>query len=198
MPRPFAESCVQNGEPILRELRRLLAGARQVLEIGSGTGQHAVHFAGAMPHLVWQPTDLPGSHAGIEAWRRDAGLPNVRPPLTLDARRGPWPDGPWDAVFAANVVHIMPWGAVEGLFTGAAQVLAGGGRLILYGPFHYGGRPTAPGNARFDAWLRQRDPRSGVRDFEDLDALARTGGLELEEDIAMPVHNRTLVWIRPH
>jgi predicted O-methyltransferase YrrM len=196
MNKPFAESCVQNQAVILEQLARLFAARRRVLEIGSGTGQHAVHFGRHLPHLQWQTSELPEQHAGIRLWLEEAALPNVLPPLALDVAQGAWPAGPYDAAFSANTAHIMGWPQVVAMFHGVAAALASGGLFALYGPFHYHGRPTAESNARFDAWLRARDPASGVRDFADLDALARDAGLRLAEDIAMPVNNRLLVWRR--
>ncbi|MDD3519078.1 MAG: DUF938 domain-containing protein, partial [Chromatiales bacterium] len=194
--KPFAESCEQNRLPILDVLRVEFATASRVLEIGSGTGQHAVFFAAELPHLTWQTSDLPETHAGIQAWLDDARLPNVLPPFALDVRAGTWPEEPYDAVFSANAVHIMGWDAVEAMFEGIGRVLDESGVLALYGPFNYGGRYTSESNARFDQWLRARDPASGIRDFEALDALARAAGLSLASDHAMPANNRTLVWRR--
>jgi len=192
--KPFAESCVQNREPILAVLREAFAGSRHVLEIGSGTGQHAVYFAPELPHLVWQTADVPQHHAGILAWLEEAALPNVRPPIALDVNDLSWHDGRYDAVFSANTLHIMGWLEVEKFFAGVGQVLEAGGVLAVYGPFNYKGAFTSESNARFDAWLKARNPASGVRDFEAVDALARAQGLVLLQDIAMPANNRTLVW----
>jgi cyclopropane fatty-acyl-phospholipid synthase-like methyltransferase len=192
--KPFAESCVQNREPILAVLREAFASCRQVLEIGSGTGQHAVYFAPELPHLVWQTADVPQHHAGILAWLEEAALPNVRPPIALDVNDTSWPSGRYDAVFSANTLHIMGWPEVEKFFAGVGQVLEAGGVLAVYGPFNTNGMFTSESNARFDAWLKARDPASGVRDFEAVDALARAQGLMLQQDIAMPANNRTLVW----
>lgn len=195
--KPFAESCVQNREPILAVLREVFADRRLVLEIGSGTGQHAVYFAPELPHLVWQTADLPQHHAGIRAWLAEAALPNVLPPIALDVNRTEWHGGRYDAVFSANTLHIMGWPEVENFFAGVGKVLEAGGVLAVYGPFNYNGAFTSDSNARFDAWLKTRDPASGVRDFEAVDALARVHGLVLQEDVAMPANNRTLVWCRP-
>lgn len=194
--KPFSESCVQNRAPILAVLREVFADRRHVLEIGSGTGQHAVYFAPELPHLVWQTADVPPHHAGIRAWLDDAALPNVLPPLALDTNDTAWHDGRYDAVFSANTLHIMSWPEVELFFLGVGQVLEPGGTLVIYGPFNYNGAYTSESNARFDAWLKARDPASGVRDFEAVDALARAQGLVLQRDIAMPANNRTLVWRR--
>ncbi|MBW8306215.1 MAG: DUF938 domain-containing protein [Thiobacillus sp.] len=194
--KPFSESCVQNRDPILAVLRELFADRRHVLEIGSGTGQHAVYFAPELPHLVWQTADVPQHHAGIQAWLADAALPNVLPPLALDANDTAWHGGRYDAVFSANTLHIMSWPEVELFFAGVGEVLEPGGVLAVYGPFNYKGAFTSESNARFDAWLKTRDPASGVRDFEAVDALARARGLVLLQDIAMPANNRMLVWRR--
>jgi len=167
-----------------------------VLEIGSGTGQHAVYFAAALPHLVWQTADLPAHHAGMRMWLDEAALPNVLPPLALDVRRDDWHGGRYDAVFSANTLHIMGWPEVADFFRGVGAVLKPAGVLAVYGPFNYGGAFTAESNARFDAWLKARDPASGVRDFEAVDALARGVGLVLADDVPMPANNRTLVWRR--
>jgi SAM-dependent methyltransferase len=194
--KPFAESCAQNQAPILVVLREVFADRRRVLEIASGTGQHAVHFGRALPHLIWQTSELPRHHPGILAWLAEAGLPNVLPPLALDVNAEPWPVEPVDAVFNANTVHIIAWPEVERLFAGIGRVLEVGGLLCLYGPFNYGGRYTAPSNERFDAWLKNRDPDSGVRDFEALNDLAAAHGLALLRDVDMPSDNHTLVWQR--
>jgi cyclopropane fatty-acyl-phospholipid synthase-like methyltransferase len=196
MDKPFSESCVQNRDPILAVLREWFADRRHVLEIGSGTGQHAVYFAPELPHLVWQTADVPPHHAGIRAWLDDAAPPNVRPPLALDVNDTAWHGGCYDAVFSANTLHIMGWQEVEKCFAGIGSVLEAGGVLAIYGPFNYNGAFTSDSNARFDAWLKARDPASGVRDFEAVDALAREQGLVLQQDIAMPANNRTLIWRR--
>jgi cyclopropane fatty-acyl-phospholipid synthase-like methyltransferase len=193
--KPFAPSCERNQGPILDVLQRHLAGTRRVLEVGSGTGQHAVHFAAAMPWLVWQSSDRADYLPGIAAWRDDAALPNTPPALELDVD-GPWPDARFDAVFTANSLHIMGWPQVEAFFAGIDKVLEKNGLLIVYGPFNYGGEFTSDSNRAFEQWLKDRDPASGIRDFEAVDALARAIGLALAEDNAMPANNRCLVWQR--
>ncbi|MBU0593580.1 MAG: DUF938 domain-containing protein [Gammaproteobacteria bacterium] len=193
--KPYAESCEQNRDPILAVLQKILADRKQVLEIASGTGQHAVYFGEALPHLTWQTSELPENHAGIQAWLDEARLPNVLPPLAIDLHEDAWPLATsFDAIFNANTVHIVSWPAVERMFAGIGRVLAEGGLLCLYGPFNYGGNFTSESNARFDAWLKGRDPESGVRDFEALDQLARLQGLVLQQDVEMPANNHTLVW----
>lgn len=193
--KPYAESCEQNRDPILAVLQDFFVDRKQVLEIASGTGQHAVYFGEALPHLRWQTSELPGNHAGIQAWLDEARLPNVLSPLTIDLNDDAWPLAiTVDAIFNANTVHIVSWSAVERMFAGIGRVLAPGGLLCLYGPFNYGGKFTSESNARFDAWLKGRDPDSGVRDFEALDRLARFQGLVLQQDVAMPANNRSLVW----
>lgn len=192
--KPFSESCEQNREPIMAVLRKHFADRSHVLEIGSGTGQHAVYFGAELPHLRWQTADVPLHHAGIQLWLADAKLPNVLPPLALDVNQTGWREGRYDAVFSANTLHIMSWPEVEKFFEGVGAVLQTDGILAVYGPFNYAGRYTSESNARFDAWLKARDPASGVRDFEAVDALARAQGLILQQDIAMPANNRTLVW----
>jgi cyclopropane fatty-acyl-phospholipid synthase-like methyltransferase len=194
--KPYAEACERNRSPILEVLRRHVADRRRVLEIGSGTGQHAVHFAAALPYLEWQTSDLEASLPGIRLWLAEAARPNLPPPLALDVRHGPWPREPFDVVFTANTLHIMGWEEVRAFFAALPRLLAHDGLLVVYGPFNYEGRFTSASNAAFDGWLRQRSSASGIRDFEAVDALARSIGLALVEDCAMPANNRTLIWQR--
>jgi hypothetical protein len=196
--KPHAPSCDRNREPILAVLRKHFAGRGRVLEIASGTGQHAVHFAAAMPWLTWQTSDVADSLPGIRAWLDEASLPNTPPPLALDALQSPWPAIDADAVFTANSLHIMGVDAVEAFFRGVGRVLAGvpDGTLVAYGPFNYAGAYSSDSNRDFDVWLKARDPRSGIRDFEAIDALATDAGLRLVADVAMPANNRCLVWRR--
>lgn len=193
--KPFAPSCERNQGPILEVLRRHLGGTRRVLEVGSGTGQHAVRFAAAMSWLAWQCSDRTDNLPGIASWLDEAGLPNTPPAIELDVD-GSWPDGGFDAVFTANSLHIMGWSQVEAFFAGVGKVLEEDGLLIVYGPFNYGGAFTSDSNRAFEQWLKDRDPASGIRDFEAVDALARGIGLMLVEDNAMPANNRCLVWRR--
>ncbi|MES9894254.1 MAG: DUF938 domain-containing protein [Candidatus Thiodiazotropha endolucinida] len=193
--KPYSEACDENKGPILEVLLRLYRDVQTVLEIGSGTGQHAVHFATAMPHLTWQTSDMEENHPGIRAWLREAALPNVRNPIGLDVSRA-WPAGEYDAIFSANTTHIMSWPEVELMFQGVGQVLKRGGCFALYGPFNFQGGYTSESNQRFDQWLKSRDPLSGIRDFEMLDELAASNHLIFSEDVEMPVNNRILVWYR--
>lgn len=194
MEKPFSQACENNKRPILGVLQQAFAQVDRVLEIGSGTGQHAVFFAEAMPWLIWQPSDRAENLPGIRAWCEAAALPNLRQPLTLDVAAAPWPDAGFDAVFSANTAHIMSWQAVELFVAGVGALLLSGGVFCLYGPFNYAGRYTSASNAQFDAWLKERDPLSGVRDFEALDALAHSAGLILAADHPLPANNRALVW----
>ncbi len=194
--RPFSEACEQNKAVILDVLRAELPATGAVLEIGSGTGQHAVYFAGALPALRWIASDVPAHHAGIRAWMDACARENLEGPLALDVRQPHWPVREVAAVFSANTAHIMDWPAVQAMVAGVGRILPAGGVFCLYGPFNYGGAYTSQSNAQFDAWLRARDPASGVRDFEAVDALAREAGLGLRADHAMPANNRTLVWRR--
>lgn len=194
--KPYADACDRNRGPILEVLRRHFADRHHVLEIGSGTGQHAVYFAAALPQLIWQPSDREEHLAGIGLWLEEARLPNVPAPLALDVR-GSWPKARFDAVFSANTLHIMSWDEVKALFAALPGVMADDAVVAVYGPFNYGGAFTSPSNAAFDATLRRRSPRSGIRDFEAVDQLAQSIGLKLVADCAMPANNRTLVWRQP-
>lgn len=195
--KPFSEACEQNKVPILEVLRRELASAERVLEIGSGTGQHAVYFAAALPHLTWIASDVSAHHDGIRAWLSEAGLPNLQGPLSLDVDQPDWPVAETDAVFSANTAHIMSWPSVQRMVAGVARALRPGGVFCLYGPFNEAGAYTSESNARFDAWLRARDPASGVRDRLALDALAHEHGLAPARRYPMPANNQILVWEKP-
>ncbi|MGO1069808.1 DUF938 domain-containing protein [Lysobacter sp. CA199] len=222
--RPYSPSCERNREPILVVLHRHFADRRNVLEVGSGTGQHAVHFAAAMPWLRWQCADRAEYLPGIRAWLEDARLPNTPAPIELEAVAAPVPGfSPWpirvdvasaaaieatgsiapatgasafDAAFSANTLHIMGWPQVRGFFAGLDMALAPQATVAVYGPFNYGGQFSSDSNREFDGWLKARDPVSGVRDFEAVDALAAGIGLRLIEDVAMPANNRCLIWRR--
>lgn len=194
--KPFAPACERNREPILAVLRTHLAGRRSVLEIGSGTGQHAAHFAAAMPWLDWQCSDLAERLPGIAAWLDEAGLANTPVPLALDVAAGPWPDRRFDAAFTANTLHILAWDQVRALFSGLDRSLRADALLAVYGPFNEDGRWTSDSNREFDRWLRARDPRSGLRDRAEVNALAEGVGMRLVADESMPANNRCLVWRR--
>lgn len=195
MDKPFAPACERNREPILDVLRETFAGCTRVLEIGSGTGQHAVHFAAAMPWLNWQCSDRGEHLPGIRAWLDEAKLPNTPAPLELDVAGG-WPCTRYDAVFSANTLHIMGWAEVGQLFAHLPAVTTDGAVLVIYGPFNYDGHYTSESNAAFDRSLKLRDPRMGLRDAESVDALARAAGFALLEDRSMPANNRCRVWRR--
>ena len=194
--KPFSPACARNREPILDVLRTSFADRRSVLEIGSGTGQHAVHFAAAMPHLVWQCSDRAENLPGIRAWLDDAGLSNTPAPIELDVTRGPWPMAQFDAVFSANALHIMGWPEVQALFAGLDAALDVDAKVVIYGPFNVGGRFTSASNAAFDADLRARGTHMGLRDVDAVDELAGSIGLHKVAEIAMPANNRCLVWRR--
>ena len=195
--RRVAPATARNREPILGVLERVLPARGLVLEVASGSGEHAVAFAQRLARLVFQPSDPdPESLASIEAWRRSAALPNLRPALRLDVHERPWalPEGATpDAILCINLIHIAPWSAALALLDGAAACLAPGAPLVLYGPYREGGAHTAPSNAAFDASLRERDPSWGVRDLEAVADEAARRGLALEEVVTMPANNRTLV-----
>ena len=193
--RDTAPSAERNKGPILDVLRRALPSSGVVLEIGSGTGQHVVHFAKAMPRLAFQPSEMDAErHASIASWIDHEGLANVRPPIAFDVRRLPWPVRSADAIVCINVIHISPWEATLALLRGAGEIRPLGGVLVTSGPYRRDGRHTAQSNEAFDASLRSRDPRWGVRDLEDVAAAAKAQGLELEEVVAMPANNFTAVF----
>lgn len=195
--RQEAPAAIRNRDPILAVLRRVLPARGRVLEIGSGTGQHAVHFAAALPGLTWQPTDAdPAMRASIAAWISAAQLANVAPPLTLDIQVRPWPVHEADAIVCINVLHVSPWRASEALCSGAARILPTGAPLVLYGPYRREGVVTAASNERFDAQLRAHDPAWGLRGVEDVAATAAAAGLDLAETVEMPANNLTLVFRR--
>jgi SAM-dependent methyltransferase len=192
-----SEACERNKGPILEILSGAFARSRKVLEIGSGTGQHATHFAAHLPHLVWQPSDTGDYLTGLRERISHEGTPNLRAPLELDVRDLPWPVEPVDAVFTANTLHIMSWDAVKDLFRGIGAVMSGPGVLCIYGPFRYRGRFTSASNAEFDRYLRARDPASGIRDFEEVNTLSSEQGLALLADHPMPANNQFIIWHKP-
>lgn len=193
--RRYAAATQRNREPILEVLSRVLPPGARVLEIASGTGEHVVFFAAALPQTHWQPTDL-GDECldSIAAWRDSVAAANVAPPVRLDVTAEAWPIGTFDAIFSANLVHIAPWQACRGLMRGAGRHLQRGGVLVLYGPFRIDGKHTAASNEAFDADLRMRDPAWGVRDLEAVVEEADANGLLFEQRVAMPANNQTLVF----
>ena len=194
--KPFSPACERNRDPILAVLRTHFTDRQRVLEIGSGTGQHAVYFAAAMPQLIWQTSDRAENLPGIELWLAEAALANTPAPLAVDVADAVWPDEPYDAVFSANTLHIMSWTQVQALFTALPGVTTAAAKLVIYGPFNYDGKYTSSSNAEFDASLKARAPQMGIRDFAAVDALAHAAGFALIDDVAMPANNRTLVWQR--
>ncbi len=197
MEKPHSPACERNREPILGVLREYLAGRRHVLEIGSGTGQHAVHFAAALPGLTWQSSDRAENLPGIRAWLDEAALSNTPAPLELDVN-DTWPPGPFDAVFSANTLHIMAWPEVQRLFAQLPAVTTDDAVLVVYGPFNDHGRYSSESNAAFDEWLKARGAHMAIRDADAVDALANAAGFRLLADIAMPASNRCRVWRRGH
>lgn len=200
----FSGPADRNKEPILGVISEVLMQSRQVLEVGSGTGQHALFFAEKMPHLVWQPTDCGDYLPDLITQISDNPMPNVSGPLELDVRNLPWQIGTLkesgensvDAIYTTNTLHIMSWNAVNDFFTGVGQILGPKGHLIVYGPFKYDGDFTTPSNADFELWLKDRDPESGIRDFEAVNELASAIGLQLKADHSMPANNQCLIWQR--
>lgn len=190
----FSPACERNKEPILDCLRILFAERTHVLEIGSGTGQHAVHFAAALPWLTWQTSDRSANLPGITQRLRESGLENTPPPITLDVGQATWPSGPFDALFSANTLHIMAWTEVEQLFAGLSTIASPHARLAIYGPFNDAGRFSSDSNASFDAQLKARATHMGIRDKQAVDALAKMAGFTLTADHAMPANNRLRVW----
>jgi trans-aconitate methyltransferase len=195
LQKPFAPACERNRQPILDQLQTIFAEVDSVLEIGSGTGQHAVFFAQHLPHLQWQPSDRAENLAGIAAWCSEVQLPNLRMPIELDIDK-PWPLQTVAAVFTANTLHIMNWRQVQIFFKELARHMVGGSVLAVYGPFNYNGRYTSESNAQFDQWLKMQSPYSAIRDFEAVDALAKGAGLTLVADQEMPANNRLLHWVK--
>lgn len=195
MTKPFSQACENNKQSILSILEHAFRSHKQVLEIGSGTAQHAVHFAQHLKHLIWQTSELPDNHQGINLWLEQAQLPNILPPLNLDLAK-PWPISDVDAIFTANTLHIISEQLVCRFFTGVSQHLCEGGTLCVYGPFNYDGQYTSSSNAEFDQWLKQRDLQSGIRDIKYIVDLANTANLTLIKDHSMPANNRLLEFIK--
>ena len=192
--KQFAPACERNKDAILAVLAEVLPATGTVLEIGSGTGQHAAYFAPRLPGIVWQPSDRAENLPSITAWVTETNAPNLRAPLTLDLLAPQWPLASADAIVCINTIHIVAWRGVENLFARAGHLLAPGGVLYVYGAYRYDREPLAPSNIEFDRWLKDRDPQSGIRDFSAVDALAQTAGLRLAGDRAMPANNRSIWW----
>ncbi|HCK83717.1 MAG TPA: SAM-dependent methyltransferase [Hyphomonadaceae bacterium] len=198
--RSFSPSTARNREPILNVLQRVLAAKAKVLELASGAGEHAAFFARAMPGWSWRPSDPDaGTRASIAAWIEIESLSNVLAPAAIDVCADAWgveDEAPYDALVCINMIHISPWEATLGLMAGAARLLRAGGVLYTYGAYKSGGAHTAPSNETFDAWLKQRDARFGVRGVEDVERAAQARGLRLHEIVEMPANNLSLVFLR--
>ncbi|MBB1368487.1 DUF938 domain-containing protein [Pseudoalteromonas sp. SR44-5] len=195
MTKPFSQACENNKNPILSVITAYLAQVESVLEVGSGTGQHSVHFAANLPHLQWHTSDRLVNHNGIKQWLDEAKLDNLHAPVELDLNR-PWPINTVDAIYTANTLHIVSKPLVEQFFTGVNKHLASKGLVCIYGPFKYNGNFTSESNQRFDEFLNQQDSQSGIRDFEWVQQLAEQAGLMLVDDIAMPANNQLLIFKR--
>jgi SAM-dependent methyltransferase len=194
--RQFSPACERNREPILAVLKEILPRHGTVVEVGCGTGQHAVYFASQLPELTWQPVDRAGTLDSVKTWRDVARLANLAAPLEFDLHDEALPVGEVAAIVSINVLHIAPWEAGQRLFTHAARHLPSGGVVYLYGPYRYADRPLEPSNEEFELWLKARDAGSGIRDFEAVDAVASRYGFRLGGDRAMPANNRSLWWVK--
>lgn len=194
--KDFAPACERNKEPILGVLKEIIADKSLVLEIGSGTGQHASYFAQNLQCVRWQPSELSNCLDSIREYRLEIGVNNFLEPIVLDLLQPSWPIDHADAVVCINTVHIIEWEAVENLFSGVERVLTTDGLFFVYGPYQYRDRALEPSNAKFDQWLKTRDSRSGIREFEAVNHLARQHGLDLVEDRPMPANNRSIWWRR--
>jgi cyclopropane fatty-acyl-phospholipid synthase-like methyltransferase len=194
MNKSFSQSCENNKDPILQVIKTVYLEPTTVWEIGSGTGQHACHFANHLSHLTWQPTDRKENLKGIDCWVEEAGLINLKKALALNVTDKEWPCQSIDAVFTANTLHIMHWPEVECFFSRLANYLSEKATVCIYGPFNYNGQYTSDSNQQFDRWLTDRDPQSGIRDFEAIEQLAKSANLKLENDFPMPANNRLLVF----
>jgi hypothetical protein len=195
MNKPYSQACENNKDAILTKLIEHFSDLTNVIEIGTGTAQHATFFAKHLPELTWQTTDLAINHQGINAWLNEANLTNLNAPITLDLN-APWPsfEYTFDGLFTANTLHIIAWPLVVKFFAGIADTIAKKGVVCIYGPFNYQGKYTSASNAEFDLWLKERDPLSGIRDIEAIEELAINAGLTLQTDYAMPANNRLLVF----
>lgn len=193
---PFSSATERNRQPILDQLIDLLPDAGTVLEIGSGTGQHAVFFTRYLAGIHWQPTDRPENLAGLKLQFEAKGNPHILKPLQLDVLKDPWPESSYEAAFSANTAHIMPWEGVKAMFAGVAKHLLSNATFCLYGPFNINGAYTSPGNEQFDTNLRRQDPQMGIRDMSDVESLSNGHQMYLESKIAMPANNFILVFIK--
>jgi SAM-dependent methyltransferase len=194
MNKPFSQACENNKDPILTVLKRVFDSPCEVLEIGSGTGQHAIYFAEHLPHVTWQPSDLSIYLPGIDSWLEEARLENIKSPMVLDINKKPWPVSEIGAVFTANTLHIMSWESVQVFIESLGKVMCPGAIFCCYGPFNVGGTYTSDSNAQFDVWLKQQNPLSAIRDIEAVISLANNAGIKLKEDIEMPANNKLLIW----
>jgi len=194
MNKPFSQACENNKDPILSVLKRVLINPCEVLEIGSGTGQHAVYFAEHLPHVMWLPSDQAMHLPGIALWINEAKLGNIKAPLALDINQKPWPVTKIDAVFTANTLHIMSWESVQVFIESLGKVMCPDAIFCCYGPFNIGGTYTSDSNAQFDVWLKEQNPLSAIRDLEAVISLASNAGIKLKEDIEMPANNKLLIW----
>ncbi len=197
MEKPFAPACERNRDPILEVLKQhVRTSDLRLLEVGAGTGQHAVHMAPHFPWLEWYPTDLSVALPGMKLWFDEANIPNIKPPTRLNVATDDFPKLKFDLVFTANTLHIMDWKSCKSFFKLLGNRLREGARAVFYGPFNYQGAFTSPSNAEFDKWLKERDPVSGIRHFEDVDRAMEKAGFSLVRDHEMPANNRTLVYLR--
>jgi len=192
--KPFSDACEENKQPILNIIKGYFLATDNVLEIGSGTGQHAVYFAEHLPETIWHCSDVPIYHPGIQEWLAEYSGSNIKGPYELDVSQAHWSITQVAGMFSANTTHIMSWTNVQQLFKGVGSILASKGHFCLYGPFNYNGQYTSSSNANFDRYLKQRDPLSGIRDFNELQKLAIQANLSFIHDHEMPVNNRILVW----
>lgn len=193
MNKPFSQACENNKDPILSVLKRIFDSPCEVLEIGSGTGQHAIYFATHLPHVFWQPSDLTINLPGINSWLDEARLVNIKSPMALDINHKPWPVSNIEAVFTANTLHIMSWESVQVFIQSLGEVMQTHAKFCCYGPFNVGGTYTSESNASFDIWLKERDSLSAIRDLEAVVSLANDAGIKLFENIEMPANNKLLV-----
>lgn len=192
--KKYAPSADRNRENIRQVLSNVLTKNGTILEIGSGTGQHAAFFAKSFPEYRWIPSDLQENLDSINAWAAESGLDNISPAIELNLENKIWPVEPVDSLICINIIHIVSWRLVENLFRGAGEILTPGGILFVYGPFEYSDRPLEPSNVEFNQWLKDRDPESGIRQFDDINALAAENSLSLVGDKAMPANNRSIWW----